>query len=121
MCFDRPSYRCRRGFEPTCHERAGSTKSPGAILDDAQRRARRACGHDGRSNPTLSASIKGHFVTILTGGAVGRSYGLDATAGGDFGESAVRATIAPEMNSATAPARSNAEVRGDFIEQSSQR
>jgi len=23
-------------------------------LDGAQRRARRACGHDGRSNPTLS-------------------------------------------------------------------
>src|SRR6516165_1828143 len=33
----------------------GSTKAPGAILDDAQRRTRRACGQHGRSNPTLSA------------------------------------------------------------------
>jgi hypothetical protein len=65
---------------------------------------------------------QGRFLNVRTGGARAlRSYGLDATAGGDFGESAVRATIAPEMNSATAPARSNAEVRGDFIERSSQR
>jgi hypothetical protein len=44
------------GFEPTNRGREGSTKSPGAILDDAKHRARRACGQDGRSNPTLSAS-----------------------------------------------------------------
>jgi hypothetical protein len=37
------------------HGQQSSTKSPGAILDDAQRRARRAWDQDGPSNPTLSA------------------------------------------------------------------
>jgi hypothetical protein len=45
-------------------------------------------------------------------------YRLDTATGGDFGESAVRAIIAPEMNSATAPANKNAEARGDFMNRS---
>jgi hypothetical protein len=48
------------------------------------------------------------------------AYRLDAATGGDFGESAVRATIAPETNSATALANNNAEARGDFMKRSSQ-
>jgi hypothetical protein len=40
--------------------------------------------------------------------------------GGDFGESPLWATMAPEMNSATALANRIAEVRGDFMKRSDQ-
>jgi hypothetical protein len=55
-------------------QQRGSTKSPGAILDDAQRRPRRGCGHDGRSNPRSRVLTSGRTPThslASTGGERG--------------------------------------------------